>query len=292
MLTRLRRIKGSRIPLRARAGGNPGGIAHEFFGERFIHPKEPNAGRAFIPALLDDNPYLDTEEYEGVLANLDDTEYRQLRKGEWIRDTGEAIFKRPWWRQPGSRYDPFDAAHQNAVRERWDFWDTAFEDNESSAYAACVTLEVMKDWRVCVKEVWRKKLEFPELVGSIKAKSAEHNYDGLLHGVVIERKASGPSVFQSLRLQAEPWLSRMLIAFVPPGSKDEKCRQVAPYCAAGLVPLPHAETGLSWLFEFCEEELFVVPGANTRDMTDAFALGLIYLERYLAEALHSKKTAA
>jgi hypothetical protein len=95
LLSRLRRLKGVKIPLRARAGSNPGGVGHDWVRNRFLIAG-PAAGRVFVPAKLEDNPHLDVEEYELSLAELDDVTRRQLRQGDWsVRDKDNALV--PEW---------------------------------------------------------------------------------------------------------------------------------------------------------------------------------------------------
>jgi predicted phage terminase large subunit-like protein len=99
MVSRLRRPEGFPVPIRLRAFSNPGGISHEFFKTRFNLPHGPGPEtpqRAFLAALLDDNPYLDTQAYESGLKELGDTTFKQLRLGNWDALT------------PGGRFDPSD----------------------------------------------------------------------------------------------------------------------------------------------------------------------------------------
>ncbi len=93
MFSRLRRLKGSRIPIRMRSGTNPGDVGHEWVRARFI-----DGDKTFIPALLDDNPYLDREEYEASLMELDPITRAQLLSGDWTVRPSGGIFKREWFR--------------------------------------------------------------------------------------------------------------------------------------------------------------------------------------------------
>lgn len=90
LLSRLRRLKGAAVPLRARGATNPGGIGHRWVKERFVD--EATALGPFVPALLDDNPSLDQEEYEQALARLDPTTRAQLRHGVWVQDSGGLVY--------------------------------------------------------------------------------------------------------------------------------------------------------------------------------------------------------
>lgn len=90
MFSRLRKLVGVDIPLRVRAGTNPGGIGHEWVRRRFIEPGDPK--RPFVPALIDDNPSLDAIAYRASLSELDAATRAQLEKGVWIRDTEGLVY--------------------------------------------------------------------------------------------------------------------------------------------------------------------------------------------------------
>lgn len=92
LLSRLRRLKGSEIPSKQRAGSNPGGRGHEWVKRRFVDDATRN-GRVFVPSTLDDNPHIDAADYEESLSGLDSTTYEQLRKGRWILDRQGLIYK-------------------------------------------------------------------------------------------------------------------------------------------------------------------------------------------------------
>lgn len=82
LFSRLRRLKGSIVPVRMRSASNPGGPGHEWVKRRFI-VEGLAKGRLFIPAKLEDNPSLDQEDYEESLSNLDPITRAQMRAGNW-----------------------------------------------------------------------------------------------------------------------------------------------------------------------------------------------------------------
>jgi predicted phage terminase large subunit-like protein len=93
--SRLRRLKDSDVPIRMRAASNPGGIGHEWVNTRFVDEKTRQC--MFIPSKLEDNPYLDQEEYRKSLQKLDPITRAQLLNGDWgIRPEG-GMFKRQWF---------------------------------------------------------------------------------------------------------------------------------------------------------------------------------------------------
>jgi predicted phage terminase large subunit-like protein len=95
MFSRLRRLEGSKIPLRVRCASNPGGVGHEWVKRRFIDPGSPE--RPFIPSRLDDNPYLDRDTYRLSLSELDPTTREQLLNGDWNVKPPGGMFKRGWF---------------------------------------------------------------------------------------------------------------------------------------------------------------------------------------------------
>lgn len=90
MFSRLRKVVGSDVPVRVRAGTNPGGIGHEWVRRRFIEPGDPR--RPFVPAMLDDNPSIDATAYRESLAELDAATRAQLEHGVWVRDAEGLVY--------------------------------------------------------------------------------------------------------------------------------------------------------------------------------------------------------
>lgn len=91
LLSRLRRLQGVTVPLRARAGANPGGIGHEWVKRRFLDGGSPEC--RFVGAKLQDNPHVDATEYRRSLALLTETTRRQLEDGIWVRDSGGLVYR-------------------------------------------------------------------------------------------------------------------------------------------------------------------------------------------------------
>jgi len=96
LFSRLRKPKKLDVPLRFRATANPGGQFGEYYYQRFF-VEGKDAGRIFISAGLNDNPYLDAEAYKESLAELDPIERERLLNGNWeIKATGD-LFNRHWF---------------------------------------------------------------------------------------------------------------------------------------------------------------------------------------------------
>ena len=87
------------IPVYMRATGNPGNIGSQWVREMFVDPITPNTAfnieiktpsgikyitRRFIPAKLQDNPYLmQTEDYHAMLSSLPEVQRKQFLEGDW-----------------------------------------------------------------------------------------------------------------------------------------------------------------------------------------------------------------
>lgn len=94
LFSRLRKLADQRfadVPLRVRAGTNPGGIGHAWVQRRFVDDATRDR-RIFVPALLEDNPSLDATAYRMSLAELDATTRLQLEKGVWVRDAEGLVY--------------------------------------------------------------------------------------------------------------------------------------------------------------------------------------------------------
>lgn len=124
LLTRMRRdVKDAHIPLRMRAGTNPGGRGHAWVKRRWQIEEVGEETRVnwdgqpetfkkfrglnpllpFIHATVLDNPYLDRKQYERQLDKQDAVTRGRLKHGDWSISE-EAIhkqewFKRRWWKK-------------------------------------------------------------------------------------------------------------------------------------------------------------------------------------------------
>lgn len=90
LFSRLRKTSQD-VPLRMRSASNPGDIGHEWVYKRFVHPGSPDS--PFIPATLDDNPFVDAASYREALNKLDELTRRQLLEGVWVRDSNGLVYR-------------------------------------------------------------------------------------------------------------------------------------------------------------------------------------------------------
>ena len=99
LASRLRTTDPEIVPY-MRCTANPGGVGATWVKKRYIDPYPPNESfigednltRKFIPARLDDNPYLAKDgRYEEMLKALPPTQRRQLLEGNWDVNEGAAF---------------------------------------------------------------------------------------------------------------------------------------------------------------------------------------------------------
>lgn len=110
----------SAIPIRIRATTNPIGPGAEWVHRRFIlGTKKGDAGRAFLPSTLDDNPSLDAESYEQQMAELPTSVREALRHGRWVTGEQGLYFPAAKWEWLEPRQVPRDLPR--VCR----FWDLA-----------------------------------------------------------------------------------------------------------------------------------------------------------------------
>jgi predicted phage terminase large subunit-like protein len=297
LFSRLRRLKNSPVPIRMRSASNPGGVGHAWVYDRFPigRPHETQAtGRVFISAGLKDNPHIDQAEYVRSLSELDDITKAQLLDGAWVTDPSRRPFDMAWWRGRNRWGQNASDADRLAIA-RFISWDTAFKEENESDYAACAVFDLMPDYRLVLRSMWKEKLDFPGLTKGIEEianlwrhRSARQGMD-VVRAVIIEDKGSGTSALQTLRKAASPWLRERLVAFNPgTESKPVRGKQAALWCSRDCVVLPAPGADAPWLHDF-ETELQMFPDVTHDDQVDAFTQCILYCENLLATGWHARQ---
>jgi predicted phage terminase large subunit-like protein len=189
---------------------------------------------------------------------------------------GGFIFKNVW----------FPRLHDNeAGGDIYISWDTAESINPDAAYSCGVVGELLPDYTLFPREVFRERLLFPQLQDAIMTLAEKYRHR--LKGVIIEYKSSGIQATQTLKQQSPEWLMDLIIPFTPKGDKDARQYQSASFCEKGCVLLPHPSGKFLWLKDF-EDELFKQPSAAFRDQADAFSQLILYLRSYLSEGWRAR----
>jgi predicted phage terminase large subunit-like protein len=104
-------------------------------------------------------------------------------------------------------------------------WDCAIKDNETNSYSVC-TVWLELDDRFLLRYVWRKRVEFPEMLRAMHELASQFPPDAIL----VEDKASGQSAIQELRRS-----TLSVIAVSVDTDKTARARAAAPTAEAGKI---------------------------------------------------------
>jgi predicted phage terminase large subunit-like protein len=111
-------------------------------------------------------------------------------------------------------------------------------------------------------DIWRARVEFPELKRAIVAQSAKHKPNA----IYVEDAASGQSALQEMRRET----MLPLIPVKPEGSKEGRAAAVSPLGEAGKVWVPESA---DWLADWIEEHAAFPVGAHD-DQVDCTSMAL------------------
>lgn len=272
--SRIRKAPDYPITLGARAGANPGGIGHEAFKKRFItdeaiaatrhlkatDPSPPGTvfyatpDRAFVPARVADNPYIDLADYVKSLSQFTNPVTRErLMNGDWsIMPDG--LIKPEWLREysmQGEIVRLHDAAgrmvatiHQNDCR-RFVTIDTAgsTKDLTRESKGKPHSWNVLGVWdyknlgtmqALILRHVWRGRVGFTEMCSKLREVNREWRPSRML----VEDTIMGPDLYDLLRLE----LPLHTIGHGGKG-KVERATKLLNMMSRGQVFLPQSETG-------------------------------------------------
>ena len=259
LFSRLRRLKDVAVPLRMRSASNPGGLGHEWVRQRLVDQDPRATGRIFIPAKLDDNPYLDREEYEAALRELDPVTREQLLHGDWEARPKGNKFDRTWFEV----VEPHEVPGGLTKVRYWDLAATEPKAGRDPDYTVGALLGRNGDGTVYVLDVRRDRLD-PAGVEALVARTAEQ--DGRAVAVRMEEEggASGKMLTQAFarKLAGYDFRGERVT-----GSKEVRANPLSAAAANGLVKVVRA----AWNGPFFDElECFPNVGVHD-DQVDAAA---------------------
>lgn len=203
--------------------------------------------------------------------------------------SGGSIFKADYWGDDRNRYSVIDDRQSKTVIARWIFYDTAFKSGVQNDYSVGSVFELLPDYRIRLRHVWREKVDSAFLPDEIDTLAKQYNQDEKLRGVVIEDKGSGTTSIQTIQKSAPRWLNEIISGFMPSGSKEYRAKMASIWCKRGCVLLPYPDVSLPWYNETIDTkdgELFKFPASKNDDFVDTFTMAIIYLENYLAQGYH------
>lgn len=172
------------------------------------------------------------------------------------------IFRREWLE---GRYAELSRGPTTTIQAV----DSAFKTGVSHDYSVVATWATDGRFYYLV-DVWRRRVEFPDLVAAIKAQASAHSPSA----IVIEDTASAQSAIQQLRRET----ALPIIPITASGTtKVSRAEAVSPLFEAGRVLLP--EQSLAWLGPWVEEHV-AFPTGKHDDQVDTTAYALARLRRY------------
>ena len=185
-----------------RCTANPGGSGANWVKKRYIDPSPPNESfrgadgltRKFIPARLQDNPYLAKDgRYEQMLKALPPTQRQQLLDGNWDVAEGAAF----------TEFNPFD--HVITPFEIPIHWERSKGiDYGYASESACVwgAVDPSDGTLIIYRELYRKGLLGTELAGMLTEMEMEDPFSvqGVLDTACWSRTGTtGPTVGETLQ---------------------------------------------------------------------------------------------
>lgn len=258
LFSRKRRLMGMPVPTRVRGATNPGGIGHEWVKQRFL-VEGRKAGRIFIPAKLEDNPYLDREEYDKSLQELDPVTREQLRNGDWgVRPPG-AFFQRQWF---GEFLDEAPAG-LHWIR----MWDLAATKKQTSAFTAGAKLAI-RNGELYIAHIARMRGN-PGEVETFIRQTAE--LDGRAVEIWIEQEPGSGGINTLWRFQHSVLVGWAVRPYQP---KVDKLSRAKPLSAAARAGNVHLVRG-SWIGPALDE--FDAFPEGFKDQVDACSAGFAVL---------------
>jgi predicted phage terminase large subunit-like protein len=255
MFSRLRRAKNSTIPLRMRVASNPGGIGHEWMKRLYIDEGVAK-GRPFIRAKLEDNPYLDQEEYIKALMHLDPLTRRQLLEGDWSARHEDGMFRREW-------FEIVDKAPEGIrVIRFWDFAATAPDPKKDSDFTAGCLLGVL-DGVYYIIDVRHGRYN-PRGVENLVSATAAVDGQSVTVGIESEPGSSGKIVLDHFRRRVLDGYNVRELAVNT--AKPVRAAPIASAAEAGNVKIVRGD----WVSDFLDEAEGFPYGAHD-DQIDALS---------------------
>lgn len=216
-------------------------------------PAIDSEGNALWPARYPVE-YLDSVKHSTSGEGAGSRAFEALYQGNPSAAEGN-IIKREWWRHYQERPMFLRTIHS---------WDTAFKDKAKNDFSVCTVWGEAQNGYYLL-DVWRGKVEFPELKRVAEALCERDNPDAVL----IEDKASGQSLVQELQRNTRI----PVLAVKVDSNKVARVNAATPLIEAGKALLPESAP---WLFDYIEE-LSGFPTAEHDDQVDSTTQALAWL---------------
>ena len=201
-------------------------------------------GELLWPERLDDTTLTNLERSLGTYASAGQLQQRPMPKGG-------GILRAEWW-------VPWESDVLPDIEYVIQSWDTAFSVKEKSSYSARTTWGVFRrsgQINAIVLEMWYDRVTYPELRRI--AQESYHEYEP--DAVLIEKKASGQSLLQDLRMAGIP-----VIEYSPDRDKEARAHASSALLEDGRIWFPSTKKWASDLIDICA----AFPAGDNDDIVD------------------------
>ena len=201
-------------------------------------------GDLLWPERIDVKTLDNLERSLGSYASAGQLQQRPMPKGG-------GILKREWW-------VPWENSELPDIEYVLQSWDTAFSTKEKSSYSARTTWGVFrKDGQInaMVLEMWYDRVSYPEL----RKLAQEAYYDWEPDAVLIEKKASGQSLLQDLRMAGVP-----VLEYMPDRDKEARAHASSALLEDGRIYYPSDKKWAKNLIDICAS----FPATDNDDIVD------------------------
>ena len=168
---------------------------------------------------------------------------------------GGAMIKRNWIK----RYVELPLQRERSLILQ--SWDTASKGGPENDFSVCTTWCISRERRWYLMDVWRKRVDYPELKAAVRSLASRH----AVQRVLVEDAGAGIALVQELLGEVDG-----ILAVKPDRDKITRMSVVSSKFESGLVFLPERAP---WLADF-EAELFAFPGSRHDDQCDSVSQAL------------------
>jgi predicted phage terminase large subunit-like protein len=289
LLSRIRRLEGSPIPMRARSATNPGGVGHGWVKRRFVQDDQGpvrNRERVFIRALLEDNRHLDRN-YSLSLDQLDPVTRRQLKYGDWTVALEGRRFHRDWWKiedRTVNRDRPKEEGYRpwTSIVRTWDLAATEARPGKDPDWTVGLQLLRDGDGEYLVSDIVRIRASTLEVEQTLR-RTADSDAElasqmGLSCTQRVEQEPGSSGVMTVDHIRRRVLDGHRVVARTSTGNKEIRANPVSAAVEERRVAVRTAP----WTRAFIEEcELF--PNSDHDDQVDALAMAYNWLNSKVVE---------
>tara|TARA_R110000751_G_scaffold49027_3_gene109393 strand:+ start:523 stop:1962 length:1440 start_codon:yes stop_codon:yes gene_type:complete len=201
-------------------------------------------GELLWPNRVDENTLTKLEKSLGTYASAGQLQQRPMPKGG-------GILRAEWW-------VPWEGDDLPDIEYVLQSWDTAFSTKEKSSYSARTTWGVFRkagQVNAIVLDMWYDRVTYPEL----RKIAQESYYEYEPDAVLIEKKASGQSLLQDLRMAGIP-----VLEYSPDRDKEARAHASSALLEDGRIWFPSNKKWAKNLIDICA----AFPAGDNDDIVD------------------------